>query len=379
MESMPRYLIVMLLTALSGLGQSIVDPSRFTPAMLDFEGEYHEAPLQCEVTPIHPALNYGFRFQAGYVTRIPMSQYLGKGHLLVTLMRVTPEGGGKPIYLGSRMRLPEIPPTKNEMELGGGFLLGQGRYEVAWHMWDDKNRVCRKHWKIDAHLGRGEKLVTVALPPGTVADFSLRGAPKSLLPPDDAAPVRLTILLHAAPLSPRRFRLGVRDRILLTGTLSSLLERMPVKSVRLVVFNLDQQKELYRDEHFERQSLTQVAQSISSVELGKVDFEVLKNRGGHVDLLADLINGELTAKEPSDVVLFLGPEARFSDKVPPDELEKVSGSAPRFFYLQYRPYLLQTATFPDIIVRTISKLKGRTMVIRTPGDFAKAIDQVERR
>ena len=47
--------------------------------------------------------------------------------------------------------------------------------------------------------------------------------------------------------------------------------------------------------------------------------------------------------------------------------------------MQYRPNMLQTATFPDIIVRTISKLKGRTMVIRTPGDFAKAIDQVERR
>jgi hypothetical protein len=376
---MHRFLTLVLLTASGAAAQSIVDPARFTPAMLDFDGGFHDQSLQCDVTPIRPGLNFSFRFQAGYVVRVPMSQYSGRGHLWFMLARVTPEAGDrKPVYLGARMRLPEIPPTKVEWEVGGGFLLGEGRYQVAWKMFDDAGRVCRKNWRIDARLTRSERKVIVALPPDTVAEFSLRGAPLTKRTEDDAPRIRLTVLMHAAPVSPRRTRLGARDRVMLLGTLSSLLDRLPVRSVRLVVFNLDQQKELYRQENFVARSLDQVAQSINAVELGTVDYQVLQNRGGHLDLLADLIHGELTAKTPSDVVLFLGPMARFSDKLPSEELEKAPG-APRFYYLQYRPNFPQPSSFPDVITHAVAKLKGKTLVIHSPGDFAKAIDQVERK
>jgi hypothetical protein len=376
-----RWLLTLvLLTACGAAAQSILDPARLSPAMLDFDGGFHDLPLLCEVTPIRPALNFGFRFQAGYVVRVPMSQYLGKGHLWVVLARVTPEGGdGKPVYLGARMRLPEIPQTKVEMEVGGGYLLGEGRYQVAWKMWDDSGRVCRKNWRVDARLTHSERKVKVALPAATVADLSLRGAPLTGRNEDDAPPIRLTVLMHAAPVSPRRTRLGARDRVMLLGTLSSLLDRLPVRSVRLVVFNLDLQKELYRQENFVPQSLDQVAQSINAVELGTVDYQVLRNRGGHLDLLADLIHGELTTQTPSDVVLFLGPMARFSDKVPLEGLEKTAGAPPRFYYLQYRSLFPQPSTLPDVITHAVAKLKGKTLVIHSPGDFAKAIDQVERR
>src|SRR5205814_2719 len=102
-----------------------------------------------------------------------------------------------------------------------------------WVLVDDQDRTCRKEWDLDVHLNRGERKVKVAIPALTVADLSgrgLRGAPPMT---DDAAPFRLTILLHAAPVSPRRMRLSARDRIMLLGTLSSLLGRLPTLSVRL--------------------------------------------------------------------------------------------------------------------------------------------------
>src|ERR1035441_6627282 len=43
---------------------------------------------------------------------------------------------------------------------------------------------------------------------------------------------------------------GDLDMMTLLSTVASLLERMPVKSVRLVMFNLEQQKELYRNADF---------------------------------------------------------------------------------------------------------------------------------
>ena len=167
---------------------------------------------------------------------------------------------------------------------------------------------------------------------------------------------------------------------MLLGTLSSLLDRVPVRSVRLVVFNLDQQKEVYRRDPFVPEALGQVARSIGELELGMVDYRVLRNRGGHLDLLADLVNAELTAKEPADVVLFLGPQARTTDQVPRAELERPQGPSPRFFYLQYKPFVVQPqqASLPDTINYAVNKLKGKTLVIRTPGDFARAIDQMER-
>jgi hypothetical protein len=305
-----------------------------------------------------------------------MNQYRGTGHRWTVLMRVTPEEG-KPVYLASRYRLPEVPKTNNEVEVGGGYMVGEGRYRVSWKLTDDAGRVCRKDWDVDAKLRHGESKVRVAMAPHAVEPFSSWTVSDRRYT-DDAPPIRLTVLVHAAPNSPRRARMGARDRILLLGTLASLLERLPTTSVRLVVFNLDQQRELYRQDNFSTPGFNQVARSLDSLELGLVDYHVLQNPRGHVDLLADLVNQEVTSPQPSDVVVFLGPMARYLDKMPNSVLEKPPGSTPRFFYLQYRPMMRVESTLPDVIHSAVSKLKGKTVIIHSPGDFAKAIEQVER-
>jgi hypothetical protein len=77
-------------------------------------------------------------------------------------------------------------------------------------------------------------------------------------------------------------------------------------------------------------------------------------------------------------VLFLGPAARYWDNLPPDALRKSAGRSPRFFYLQYRPYYRRTSTFPDVITQAVRKLRGKTLAIHSPGEFARAIEQIER-
>src|SRR5690348_15908822 len=128
--------------------------------------------------------------------------------------------------------------------------------------------------------------------------------------------------MHAATTSPRRTRMTARDRVMLLGTLSSLLERVPTRSVRLVVFNLDQQRELYRQEDFGKGQFNDVAQAVDGVELGQVDYRVLQNKKGHVELLTDLVNQEVSAREPADVVLFMGPMSRYVERVSEAEVPK---------------------------------------------------------
>jgi len=77
--------------------------------------------------------------------------------------------------------------------------------------------------------------------------------------------------------------------------------------------------------------------------------------------------------------LFLGPMARYADKMPQEAIEKPAAGRPRFFYFQYRPpYMAMQSTIPDVIHSAVSRLKGKTVIIHSPGDFAKGIDQVER-
>jgi hypothetical protein len=154
---------------------------------------------------------------------------------------------------------------------------------------------------------------------------------------------------------------------------------VPARSVRLVVFNLDQQKTLLRQDAFAPGALGRVAQALNGTELGLVDYHVLQNPHGHVDLLAGLMNLELRAEPPSDVVVFLGPETRYVDKLPPTALEQPTGATPQFFDLQFKPYFRAGSSLPDSISLATAKAKGKTFVIRTPADFGKAIEQIERR
>jgi len=374
-----RHALILALTiCVPCAAQVIVNPIHIQSMIGIFDPQPGDRELRCEVTPIHPALNFGFRFQAGYRVTVSASQFAGKGHAWSVLVRVTPLVSSKPVYLVSGQRLAEIPKTTMQLQFGGGYLLGEGAYDVNWVMLDDQERICRKTWRVDVHRSHAEHSVKVAMPPDTVWDVSLRGA--RLLPrnTDDAASIRLSILLNAAPLFARRTRIRPGDIGTLISAVSSLLERVPVRRVRLVVFNLEQQKELYRNGNFMLKNMPDVAQAMNSIDLNTVDYEVLKNRGGHVDLLAGLINQEIHENPPSDVVLCLGPMSRFTDRVPTDLIEKQSGPAPRFVNVELLPGPFMQSTLPDIIRNAVSRVGGRTMLVHTPGEFARAIERLEK-
>jgi hypothetical protein len=150
---------------------------------------------------------------------------------------------------------------------------------------------------------------------------------------------------------------------------------------------------------------------INDPNLGLVDYRVLQKPTGHLDLLADLVNGELRDSSPADAVVFLGPRCRFLEKMPAELLEAHPGAYTRFFYLQYRtgippmtqagmpddassrqggllrgggvggpslPDYVMDGDLPDSIGSAVARLKGRTFVVHSPGEFDKAIRLIER-
>jgi hypothetical protein len=374
-----RALILALAAGTLVPAQSIVNPNRLRGFVAELEvGDAGEQLLRCQVSIIKPSLNFSFRYQSGYMATVPMNQFSGSGHGWAMLTRITPKGGTrKPVYLMTQIALPTVPKTNMEARVFGGYLLGEGAYDVRWMILDDAGRVFRKSWRVDVHPSHAERQVKVAMPPDTVWEFGSGGSHNRSRGADDVAPRRLTILLHAAPLSPWRTRMHSSDMMTLMSTVSSLLERVPALSVRLVLFNLDQQKELYRQDGFVLQDMAKVSQTMTGIELGMVDFQVLQNKRGHIDLLTDLVNREIEAQPPSDVVLFLGPQTRYFDRVPQASLEKPPGHGPEVYYFQIVPFLSRTAALSDTIQSAVSRLGGKTVTIHTPGEFAKAIDRLE--
>lgn len=355
--------------------QSAIDPARIPPH-LDLGPQPGDQRLHCDIEPIKPVLDMSFRFQTGYDIRVPMQQYLGPGHVLEIVTRVTPEKG-KPEWLVAGVRLPDVPLTTVVTDTFGGFLVGAGRYKVDWALYDDEGRVCRKQWKIEAKLGFGERHVDPGIPSNTVSDFAGSGLPRRRPLPADAPPFRLTIFLHAAPLSPRRMHFRASDRVLLLSTLSALVERAPATSVRLAVFNLDKQRTIYSNDDFRLQAMEQVSEALNRLELETVDVQTLRNRQGHVDLLESLIGQEAGSPNRPDAVVFLGPAARYEES----HLDlDAAAEGIRFFFFQCRPWFpvgQPPHPAPDLLAKAVARLKGRVFPIYTPGQFANAIRELD--
>jgi hypothetical protein len=147
------------------------------------------------------------------------------------------------------------------------------------------------------------------------------------------------VLLDAAPfrLQPIGSELKDAEQSVLFNGLIGLLERLPTSSVRLIMFNLEMQRELLRRENFTFSDLDRVAEVLKGLELGVVQVDVLEKPKGHVDLLASLLDDEIRSPSPSDAVIFLGPQERFFDTAPYGALDAPSGNQPRFFSIQFVP------------------------------------------
>lgn len=396
-----RFALVLILSG-AACGQSLVQPEELAAAKKAFDSSERTAGLRCDIRPVLPALDFGFRFQTGYVADIPFNQFGGPGHNLKILLRVTPEGR-EASYMATTGPLPAAPAMKVDAEVTGTFVVGEGAYGVEALVEDDQRRVCRGKWRIQAKLSGGERELKPVMPPSTVEEVA-QSHPKAAESKASPRIERLTVMMHVAPLSPRASNLQPGDVLTLVGSLSSLLDQLPALSVRLVMFNLDQQKVLFRKDDLTSNDLGEVTTALNHVHLSVVDYRTLESGVSPVDLLAELVQTELRDPKPSDGVILLGPPAR-REEVPAKSPNAHPVAIPPFFYVQYLPRqtvlsgagadppmgrggrgalrpldstVANKAGFgapvlPDSIEQLMKRVKGETIPVRTPHDFADAI------
>ncbi len=376
-------LLLLLLTAIRTFAQLPLTAENAHTFSRAFDKDGKGDPLDCHIEPMKPFFDFAFRFEIGYVARCSMRQFEGEATTLGALIRITPESE-KSSVLGQHLTLPNVSPEMREkinwghlnaeFEFSGVFAAGEGDYSIELAIVDDHDRVRRKSWRAKAFVHGKEAHATQALKPGTVAAISLPFWKGTSM---DGNGLHLTVLLDAAPMNPYSRKLRAWDGAFLLGSVSSLLRHVPVASVRLVAFNLDQQAEIFREDDFDHSGLRNLAQALSKLELGSISYKTLQRQNGWADLLVKLVRDETAAEHLSDAVVFIGPTNRIDAKIPPELLNMPGRSDLPFFYFEYYPRI--GSEFPDAIQHVTNARNGTTFRIHSPGEFADAIGKMQRK
>ena len=338
--------------------------------------------LKCHIIPVTPELDFDFRFVTGYFVHCRLSLFEGRESILNTYLKVTPKGKS-PVVLGAIYHLPQISSEmlsavggdvrklKNEVGTSGAFWVGPGEYSVEILMKDDRNRMCRKKWRLRAGTKRSERDVQLAIQPLVVEAIDQKSW--NITNSRDAGRLRLTILLDAAPINPYQSRLRAWDRAFLLECVYSVLRQTPHSSVRLIAFNLDQQREIFRTAEFGTSGFLSLSRALEDIETASISVEALKQRNSP-QLLANLANHELAEAEPPDAIIFLGANSPLDVDVGPGLLTAKKPDSPSFFYFEYTSW--PGAPFPDVIQRLTKVANGKTYLIHSPAQLDQAIQKM---
>jgi hypothetical protein len=169
------------------------------------------------------------------------------------------------------------------------------------------------------------------------------------------------------------FMLRVWDRDFLLGSLTSLLQQIPCESVRLVAFNLDQTREVFRQDHFDKAGFQSLAQTLQDFELEGIPTQTPQQPKGWADFLMELGKREAAAQDASDIVIFLGPATYMQNSAPSETFKPLGKRCPQFFYFEYFPLWESRAEYTDSIEPFIKVCGGSVFKLQSPYDFAQDI------
>jgi len=338
--------------------------------------------LQATVVAVKPEINFAFRFYAGYSAEIPLRQFGGPEASVAVLTRVTPADGSRPPACFSQSE--SFDPRRvaafgNDLTVDGGFFLGTGRYRVDLAVADPSGRLHRKGMTFTAWQKGAERHMHLALRPGEIEPVEQM----SWTPHAQAAAGarrRLTVLFHAASLYGPRTSLRAYDLALLLSSLSTVLSTCNFDRVRLIAFNIDQQRELFRADPLDVDGFHKLVGTLQSLRLWTVQASSLEPQ---TPVLDSLLRAELATERSADAVLILGPRVRGEFRL--IGLPCRSGnSGPRLLYFQQRVDAaydiwkgvpVRPQELPDAIERVVRACSGEVYRIHNPAELAAAIEK----
>lgn len=330
--------------------------------------------LNCVVRPYPARLSYNFQYWTGYDIIVPVNQFAkaGRDRPMAIALQVTPQDTSKiKSFLYARAGFPRrIPPqfwaTKGvEMNLGGGFIVGPGKYTVALLVADSIGRSCRKTWNVEAKsLGLPTQIAS-----GEVGESGM-DAWKGIV----GGSGKVSILVHAAPMMRRRImtKLSAWDRNILLNSLRSLLDVGGFAQARVTVFDFDGRRVLFESENFGGAEYERLMGVLMELSFGTVSVKTLQGPDEGA-FLEEVMRKEVAQASASDAVVFMGPPWRWGQKLSP-LLREQRSQLPSVYYVALTPWVANTTDLIEKFVK--AGPKGRVLTVFQPQDLAKAVREI---
>ena len=348
------------------------DPRSMQTVRKIFESTQTQNTLACEVETMSPRLGFSLMHWSGFNLSIPLKQFPGAAPTtdFALAIEITPKGG-KPTYLGERFVFNRPPaeqsiPKNAALSYTGGYYVGPGEYRVRFFAGDSRNAECRKDWTIKVRAGKpAPRMEPNQI--SAVGEERWRGLIK------DGPPHRITVVIEAAPVFPRRntVRVSTYDRSVLLASLTTLLDQTKATAATVVAVDSRNRKIVYTSDNFGPRELGRLARAIAGINLGVVSLETLKGPNESAFMETVLSSIQEPASQ-SDAVVFLGPLWGWYGKMTP-RIRELAQVLPRPHFLA----LTRFAGLPDNLpAQVVKSANGTVKQLITPSDFAKAVEKL---
>lgn len=372
-------------------GQDMVTPAEYTGVNIPvsdlaiFEAGHPRDDLRCKVERSEPVLGFDMNFHTGYQAEVPLAELADGENLLSVLFRVYPVDNPKEKrYFMQRFRVPDLeigeddPPPKGSTYLQGAILAGEGKYKVDWLMRDRRERVCAGFWTVDV-AGLPESASPVTLAAGAVRHAPAHPfeAPVELYVPKepDATSLHVKVLVHFAPLNLRSATLQPLDMAALASILRAISQDERVGRVSVVVFNVREQRVLYRQDAVRQVDYPAIGEAIDTLNQGTIRYSLLADKHSDTRFLTGLITTEVAQDSGVDGMIFVGPKVMLEENPPKEMLGEVGNVDYPVFYLNYN---LNPRENPwrDAIGHVIRFFRGQEFTVYRPQDLFPAVRRV---
>jgi hypothetical protein len=339
--------------------------------------------LPCTVNSIKPVLGFDFRFRSGYDVTVPLKELSDQTGSLTMVFRVVPAShADRPVYLSQQVSVPAIErDAKGDADLQGAFSVGEGKYHVSWLMRDRSERVCSSSWDIEASVPLRDKPMPLDIAPDAVQAADLepfRGEPPVRRTERDGG-LDLKVIVNFAPQDSSSAVWEADDANAILSILRSMARDPRVGKFSLVVFNMQEERVIYRQEKAPRIDFPGLGKAVMTLNLGRIDVKQLAQKHADAEFLAGLLTKEIKSNQDKpDAVIIAGPKAAMDDSLPADALRQLGAVKFPVFYMNCN--LDPTANpWRDAIGGAVRSLKGAEYTISRPRDVFFAWSEIASR
>ena len=328
--------------------------------------------LPCTVVPDKPALGFDLKYHVGYEVSVAIRDLVGADNQLTMLFRVTPENQRDGIYFSQHFQVPTIDREEGgPAYLDGAFTVGEGKYHIDWLMRDRAERMCSFHWDSEANLPPRDKQMTLDIPAGTVQALDMEVFKQE--PPvqreQKQAPLNVKVMMNFAPQDANGSALQPLDTRALLSIVRSIAREPRISKFSVVVYNMQQQKVVYRQDEVSQIDFPGLGQAVKSLRLGTVDLKHLVQKHSDTEFLTQLMTTEIKdPKDGLDALIFAGPKVMLDDGVSAETLKQLADVKYPVFYMNYNANP-QANPWRDAIGNAVRVLKGAEYTISRPRDL----------